>query len=170
MRSTPTTPTSCDERQLRFEQLAFESALASLDADERAHLAGCEACSAQLALVEQLIAEAQSARTATLSPQLRASACERATRALRARQPGRMLGAKSAAPLAAALLALPVAVAHGWLWTQLLERVLGPWLPAALLGGLTLFHAASAALALGGLYAALPFALAYANRNRLEAR
>jgi hypothetical protein len=55
------------------------------------------------------------------------------------------------------------------LWAHGLSALLEPWLPASVLTGLTIYYAASAALTLGGLYGSLPFAIAYANRNRLEA-
>jgi len=66
-------------------------------------------------------------------------------------------------------LALPIAIGQGWLWTHGLSILLEPWLPTSVLTGMTIFYAASAALTLGGLYGSLPFAIVYANRNRLEA-
>ena len=74
-----------------------------------------------------------------------------------------------ATSLAVALLALPIAIGQGWLWTYGLSALLDPWLPTSVLTGMTIFYAASAALTLGGLYGSLPFAIAYANRKRLEA-
>ena len=111
----------------------------------------------------------RNARPEPLSSQLRASVHERATRALRATHSNLILRWEIAAPLAVALLALPIAIGQGWLWTHGLSALLEPWLPTSVLTGLTIFYAASAALTLGGLYGSLPFAIAYANRNRLEA-
>jgi hypothetical protein len=166
---------NCEARQEQLERIAFEGELESLVEEEREHLANCASCSSHVALVRQLIGEARDAQPAALSPQLRASVHERATRALRATHalpgthPNQIFRWEIAAPLAVALLALPVAIGQGWLWTHGLSALLEPWLPTSVLTGLTIFYAASAALTLGGLYGSLPFAIVYANRNRLEA-
>ncbi len=160
---------NCETRQAHFEQLTFEGGLAALRDEEREHLEACGDCSAHLALVQRLIGDAQDAQPAALPLWLRASVHERSIRALRAHRPKRIFRWDTAAPLAVALLALPLAVGQLWLWAQGLAFLLEPWLPNSVLSGLTIFYAASAALTLGGLYGSLPFAVAYANRNRLEA-
>jgi hypothetical protein len=159
----------CEARQERLEQTAFEGGIESLAEDQREHLETCADCSSHFTLLQQLIGDARDAHPETLAPQLRASVHERATRALRATHSNPIFRWDIAAPLAVALLALPIAIGQGWLWTHGLSYLLEPWLPTSVLTGLTIFYAASAALTLGGLYGLLPFAVAYANRNRLEA-
>ncbi len=160
---------NCEARQEQLEWAAFEGGLEAGADAEREHLEGCANCSSHFALLEQLIGDARNAQPAALSHQLRASVHERATRALRATHSNLIFQWEIAAPVAVALLALPIAIGQGWLWTQGLSALLEPWLPTSVLTGLTIFYAASAALTLGGLYGLLPFAIAYANRNRLEA-
>ena len=160
---------NCEARQERIERAAFEGGLEALVDEDREHLEACAPCSSHCALLRQLIGEARDAQPVPLSPQLRASVDERATRALRATHSNPIFRWEIVAPLAVALLALPIAIGQGWLWTQGLSALLEPWLPTSVLTGLTIFYAASAALTLGGLYGSLPFAIAYANRNRLEA-
>ena len=160
---------NCEARQQRFERIAFEGGLEALVDEEREHLEACAPCSSHCALLRQLIGEARDARPAPLSPQLRASVHKRATRALRASHSNLIFRWEITAPLAVALLALPIAIAHGWLWTHGLSYLLEPWLPTSVLTGLTIFYTASAALTIGGFYGSLPFAIAYANRIRLEA-
>ena len=160
---------NCEARQEQLERIAFEGGLEALVDEEREHLGACAPCRSHFALLRQLIGEARDAQPAPLSPQLRASVHERATRALRATHQNLVLRWELVAPLAVALLALPIAIGQGWLWTHGLSALLEPWLPTSVLTGLTIFYAASAALTLGGLYGSLPFAIVYANRNRLEA-
>ena len=160
---------NCEARQEQLEWIAFEGEFEALVDEEREHLETCASCSSHFALLQQLIGEARNAQPAPLSPQLRASVHERATRALRATHSDPIFRWEIAAPLAVALLALPIAIGQGWLWTHGLSALLEPWLPTSVLTGLTIFYAASAALTLGGLYGSLPFAIAFANRNRLEA-
>jgi len=160
---------NCEARQEQIERIAFEGELEALVDEEREHLETCASCSSHFALLQQLIGEARDAQPTPLSPQLRASVHERATRALRATHSKLIFRWEIAAPLAVALFALPVAIGQGWLWTHGLSALLEPWLPTSVLTGLTIFYAASAAFTLGGLYGSLPFAVAYANRNRLEA-
>ncbi len=160
---------NCEARQEQLEQIAFEGGSEALVEEQREHLETCADCSSHFALLQQLIDEARDARPEAISPQLRASVHERAARALRASRANPIFRGDIAAPLAVALLALPIAIGQGWLWTQGLSYLLEPWLPTSVLTGLTIFYAASAALTLGGLYGSLPFAIAYANRNRLEA-
>ncbi len=159
---------NCEAKQEQLEQTTFEGGIEALAADQREHLETCEDCSSHFALVQQLIGDARDAHPEALSPQLRASVHERATRALRATHSNPIFRWEIVAPLAVALLALPIAIGQGWLWTHGLSYLLEPWLPTSVLTGLTIFYAASAALTLGGLYGLLPFAVAYANRNRLE--
>lgn len=160
---------NCDARQEQLEQTAFAGGIEALAADQREHLESCEDCSSHFALIRQLIDGSRDAHPEALPPQLRASVHERATRALRATHSSAIFRWDIAAPLAVALLALPIAIGQGWLWTHGLSYLLEPWLPTSVLTGLTIFYAASAALTLGGLYGLLPFAVAYSNRNRLEA-
>ncbi|MBW2493330.1 MAG: hypothetical protein JRE43_01155 [Deltaproteobacteria bacterium] len=160
---------NCEAIQQRLEQAAFEGGLETLAEDQRAHLETCADCASHFALLAQLIGDAGDARPEAISAQLRAEVHERATRALRATHSAPLLRWDIAAPLAVALLALPIAIGQGWLWTRGFSYLLEPWLPTSVLTGLTIFYAASAALTLGGLYGLLPFAVAYANRNRLEA-
>ena len=166
---------NCEARQEQLERIAFEGGAEALVDEQREHLEACAPCASHFALLQQLIGEARDAQPTPLSPQLRASVHERATRALRATQvlpaadSNPIFRWEIAAPLAVALLALPIAIGQGWLWTHGFSVLLGPWLPASVLTGLTIFYAASAALTLGGLYGSLPLAIAYANRNRLEA-
>ena len=160
---------SCEARQEQLERIAFEGELEALVDAEREHLESCASCSSHFALLRQLIGEARDAQPAPISPQLLASVHERANRALRATHSNLIFRWEIAAPLAVALLALPIAIGQGWLWTHGLSALLEPWLPTSVLTGLTIFYAASAALTLGGLYGSLPFAIVYANRNRLEA-
>jgi hypothetical protein len=161
---------NCETRQERLEGIAFEGELEALADAEREHIETCADCSSHFALLEQLIGEARDARPAPLSPALRASVHARAARAMRASHSKAVFRWDMAAPLAVALLALPIAIGQGWLLTHGLAYFLEPWLPTSVLTGLTIFYAASAALTLGGLYGSLPLAIAYANRNRLEAR
>jgi predicted anti-sigma-YlaC factor YlaD len=160
---------NCEARQEQLERIAFEGELEALVDEEREHLATCAHCSSHFALLRRLLSDARDAQPAPLSPQLRTSVHERATRALRANRPNPIFRWELVAPLAVALLALPIAIGQGWLWTQGLSALLEPWLPTSVLTGMTIFYTASAALTLGGLYGSLPFAIAYANRNRLEA-
>ena len=160
---------NCEARQEQLEQIAFEGVLDALIDEQREHLETCAPCASHFALLGRLIGDARDAQLTPLSPQLRASVHERATRALRASHSKLIFRWEIAAPLAVALLALPIAIGQGWLWTHGLSTLLDPWLPTSVLTGLTIFYAASAALTLGGLYGSLPFAIAYANRNRLEA-
>ena len=160
---------NCEARQEQLEGIAFEDGLETLVDGEREHLEDCAACSSHFALLRQLIGEARDLQPTGLSPQLRASVHERATRALRATHSNLIFRWEIVAPLAVALLALPIAIGQGWLWTHGLSVLLEPWLPTSVLTGMMIFYAASAALTLGGLYGALPFAIAYANRNRPEA-
>jgi len=160
---------SCEARQEQLERIAFEGGLGAISDEAREHLAVCAPCSSQFALLRLLIREARDAQPATLSPGVRASVQQRASRALRATHSNPIFRWEIAAPLAVASLALPIAVGQGWLWAHGLSVLLEPWLPASVLTGLTIFYAASAALTLGGLYGSLPFAIAYANRVRLEA-
>jgi len=160
---------NCEARQEQLERIAFESELEALVDEQREHLEACAPCASHLALLRKLIGEARDAQPTPLSPQLRASVHERATRALRATHSNLIFQWEIFAPLAVALLALPAAIGQGWLWTRGLSVLLEPWLPTSVLTGLTIFYAASAALTLGGLYGLLPFAVAFANRNRLEA-
>ncbi len=160
---------NCEARQERLERIAFEGEIEALVDEQREHLEGCASCASHFALLRQLVGDARDAQPAPLSPQLRASVRERATRALRATHSNPIFRWEIVAPLAVALLALPIAIGQGWLWTHGLSLLLEPWLPTSVLTGLTIFYAASAALTLGGLYGSLPFAIAFANRNRLEA-
>jgi hypothetical protein len=160
---------NCETRQEQLERIAFESGFEARVDEEREHLEACADCSSHCALLQRLIGEARNARRLPLPPQLRASVHERAARALRAASSEPIFRWNIAAPLAVALLAVPIAIGEGWLWTRGLSYVLEPWLPTAVLTGLTIFYVASAALTLGGLYGLLPFAIAYANRNHLEA-
>ncbi len=160
---------NCEARQEQLERIAFEGGPEALVDEQREHLEACAPCASHFALLRQLIGEARDAQPTPLSPQLRASVHERATRALRATRSNLIFRWEIVAPLAVALLALPIAIGQGWLWTHGLSALLEPWLPTSVLTGLTIFYAASAALTLGGLYGSLPFAIAYANRNRLEA-
>jgi predicted anti-sigma-YlaC factor YlaD len=160
---------NCEARQEQLERIAFEGELEALVEEQREHLEACATCASHFALLRQLIGEARDAQPTPLSPQLRASVHERATRALRATNSNLIFQWEIFAPLAVALLALPVAIGQGWLWTRGLSILLEPWLPTSVLTGLTIFYAASAALTIGGLYGLLPFAVAFANRNRLEA-
>ena len=160
---------NCEAIQQQLEQAAFEGGLETLAEDQRAHLATCADCASHFALLAQLIGDASDARPEPISPQLRAEVHQRASRALRATRSNPRLRWEIAAPLAVSLLALPIAIGQGWLWTRGFSYLLEPWLPTSVLTGLTIFYAASAALTLGGLYGLLPFAVAYANRNRLEA-
>jgi len=75
---------NCEVRQEQTERIAFEGGLDALVDEEREHLEACAPCRSHLALLRQLIGEARDAQPAPLSPQLRASVHERATRALRA--------------------------------------------------------------------------------------
>ncbi len=160
---------NCEARQEQIELIASEGGIEALAAEQREHLEACADCSSHFALIEQLIGEARAARPEALSPQLLASVHESATRALRASRANPIFSWDIAAPLGVALLALPIAIGQGWLWTQGLAYLLEPWLPTPVITGLTILYAVSAALTLGGLYGSLPFAIAYANRNRLEA-
>jgi hypothetical protein len=160
---------NCEARQERLERIAFEGRLEAIVDEDREHMEACEPCRSQLALLRQLIGESRDAQPPPLSRQLRAAVDERATRALRATHSNLIFQWEIAAPLAVALLALPIAIGQGWLWAYGLSALLDPWLPTSVLTGMTIFYAASAALTLGGLYGSLPFAIAYANRKRLEA-
>jgi predicted anti-sigma-YlaC factor YlaD len=160
---------NCEARQEQLEQIAFERGLEAIVDEEREHMQICPSCAAHFTLLGQLTGETRDAKPAPLPHHLRASVHERATRALRATHSKLIFQWEIAAPLAVALLALPIAIGQGWLWTQGLSALFEPWLPTSVLTGVTIFYAASAALTLGGLYGSLPFAVAYANRNRREA-
>ena len=160
---------NCEARQEQLEQIAFEGELDALIDEQREHLEACAPCRSHFALLRQLVGEARDAQPESLSPQLRALVHEQAARALRANHSSPIFRWEIAAPLAVALLALPLTIGQGWLWTHGISLLLEPWLPTSVLTGLTIFYGASAALTLGGLYGSLPFAIAYANRNRLEA-
>jgi len=160
---------NCEARQEQLERIAFEEGPEAVVGEEREHLAACAPCSSHFALLQELIAEMSAAEPAPLPCELRALIHERATRALRATHSKLAFKWEVAAPLAFALLALPIAVGQGWLWAHWLSLLLDHWLPTSILTGLTILYAASSALTLGGLYGSLPFAVAYANRIRVEA-
>ncbi len=160
---------SCETTQQRLEQLANQSQLQGLGEDERRHLASCNECAAHHALLLTLAAESVQTEPPPLPPQLLATVERRAIRALRATRQRRALRWDIAAPLAMALLALPIALGQEWLWLKGLALLLDSWLPASILTGLAVVHFASVALTLGALYGALPLAIAYASRTRLEA-
>jgi predicted anti-sigma-YlaC factor YlaD len=160
---------NCETRQEQLERIAFEGRLEAIVDEDREHMEACEPCRSQFALLRQLTGESRDAQPAPLSRRLLASVDERAIRALRATHSNPIFQWEIAAPLAVALLALPIAIGQGWLWTYGFSALLDPWLPTSVLTGMTIFYAASAALTLGGLYGSLPFAIAYANRKRLEA-
>jgi hypothetical protein len=159
---------NCETRQERIERALFEDGLDALPTEEREHFESCALCAAQFALLQELIGEADREPEAPLPLHLRAAVHARALRALRANDSSSAFRWDVAAPLAVALLAVPIAIGQGWLWTQGVSLLLEPWVSTTVLTGLTVFYAASAALTLGGLYALLPFAVAHANRNRLE--
>ena len=162
---------SCETRQQRLEELVFEGDLERLAVEEREHLAGCADCGAHHALLLALNTEAERATAEPLPPQLLAAVERRAVRVLRAAQPQPhpRLDGNLVAPLAVALLALPIAVGQGWLWMHGLSFFLAEWIPASILTGIFVFYVVSVALPLGALYGSLPLAVAYANRTRMEA-
>jgi hypothetical protein len=160
---------SCQTTQQRLEQLANHGQLRSIGEDQRQHLASCDECAAHHALLLTLTDEAGQTEPPPLPPQLLATLEQRAIRALRATHQRRLMRWDIAAPLAVALLALPITVGQGWLWFKGLALLLETWLPASILTGLAVVHFASVALTLGALYGALPLAIAYASRTRLEA-
>lgn len=160
---------SCEATQRLLEQLVDQSELQTLGEDERQHLASCAECAAHHALLLALAAESTPTEAPSLSPQLLATVERRAIHALCVTRRRRALRWDIAAPLAVALLALPVAVGQGWLWLQGLALLLEAWLPASILTGLAVVHFASVALTLGALYAAIPLVIAYANHTRVSA-
>jgi anti-sigma factor RsiW len=160
---------SCDATQQRLEQLADPSQLEALGDDERQHLASCDDCAAHHALLLELAAESVPMAVPALPPQLLATVERRAVHALRVAQQRRALRWDIAAPLAVALLALPIALGQGWLWLKGLAFVLGSWIPASVLTGLAVVHFISVALALGALYGAIPLVIAYVTPIRQEA-
>jgi len=157
---------SCKSTQQRLEQLADQSQLQALGEDERRHLASCDECAAHHALLLTLATESVQTEPPPLSPRLLATVERRAIHALRATRQRRALRWDIAAPLAVALLALPIALGQGWLWLKGLALLLEAWLPASILTGLAVVHFASVALTLGALYGAIPLAIAYANHTR----
>jgi hypothetical protein len=160
---------SCNATQQRLEQLADQSQLQALGDDERQHLASCDECAAHHALLLTLADESAQTEAPPLSPQLLATVERRAIHALRITQRRSALHWDIAAPLAVALLALPLALGQGWLWLKGLALLLGTWLPAPIVTGLAVVHFASVALALGALYGAIPLVIAYATHTRQEA-
>jgi hypothetical protein len=160
---------SCEATQQRLEQLADPSQLQTLGDDERRHLASCDACAAHHALLLTLTAESVQTEAPALPPQLLATVERRAVHALRVVHQRRALRWDIAAPLAVALLALPIALGQGWLWLKGLAFLLDTWLPASVLTGLAVVHFTSVALALGALYGAIPLVIAYATPIRREA-
>ena len=159
----------CEQTQQQLEQLADPNQLETLEDDERRHLASCDDCTTHHALLRTLAVESASAVAPALSPQLLAAVERRTLHALRATQSNRALHRDIAAPLAVALLALPVALVQGWLWLKGTTLLLGSWLPTSILTGMAVVHFTSVALVLGALYAAIPLVIAYATPIRQEA-
>jgi len=136
----------------------------------RAHLAACAACAAHERFVRALAAALEAEPVPALPPDLVARTRLRATRALRAhtRTPAPGLVAEVVAVLAVLALALPLVLAHAWLVAEGAVALLGGLLPPLVLEGLGVAYFASLALAVGTLYALLPFWVATARRVRKE--
>ena len=155
---------SCRRVQLRLEIDTLQPSAADLE-----HLAGCPQCAAHRALLQALQQAAVAVESPPPSPALLAAVEDRARAALRAAQAPSPFRREVLLPLGVALFALPLAVGQGWLWLRALSLLLESWLPGLVLTSISVFYVASVGLTLGALYASLPFAVAHANRTRLEA-
>jgi hypothetical protein len=105
-------------------------------------------------------------------PTVLALARDRAARALRAREaPAHVaagMGWELVAALAAAVLALPLVVAHAYLVLEGGAWLLASWLPAPVLAWLGLVYLGSLALGVGALYGLIPLAIAWRRREAAE--
>ena len=152
----------------RSLQHRLETDLGSPTPADLQHLADCPDCTAHRALLVDLHAEALTSGPLPLPPELLARVETHALATLHASRPRPPFRRELLVPLTAALFALPIALAQGWLWLQGLFLLLETWLPIPILTGISIFYIASLGLTLGLLYALLPFAVSYANRVQTE--
>ncbi len=158
---------SCEAVQRRLEEAL--AARREPAAGDHAHAEGCSACAAHRRFLVELTAELDALVVPPLAPAVLAATRERAAGALRERAAWRGFGRELAAAVALALVALPVAVAHGLLVARGASALLGAWVPAPVLSWLGLVYFGSVALAFGVLYGSLPLAVAFSRRMREEA-
>jgi hypothetical protein len=154
---------SCRDTQRRLESDHERPSSADLE-----HLSRCAECTAHRALLRELYAEARASVPAPPTPALLSRIDERARSALHRANAPSSFRRDIVLPLGIALLALPIALAQGWLWLKGLFLLGEAWLPAPFLTGISIFYIATAGLTLGALYASLPFAVVYANRVKPE--
>jgi len=160
----------CDAIEERLSDLALAGEIELVDAELRAHLVGCSACSAHARFLRAVVAALDELDAVpAVRPGALAAAQRRAVRALRAQAPPPSFGRELASALGLGVLALPVVIGHAWLVARGAEALLAPWLPRAVIAWLGFEYFGSLALAVGALYAAIPLALAAARRIPEEA-
>jgi len=141
----------------------------NLSAEEREHLAQCPECTAHRGLARDLESLLAPGDAQSLAEGLLARVETEARIALERAWLPRLFRREVVLALGLAALALPLAVAQGWLWLQTLFLALESWLPFPLLAGMAAIYVASVGISLGLLYASLPFAVAYSRRIQAEA-
>lgn len=157
---------SCEEIQQHLDQAIL--ARRSPDAADRSHVEGCASCGAHRSFLLALAADLEAQRVPAPQPAVLAAGRRRAVQALRERREMQGFLRELVRPLALGLLALPVALVHGFLVARLASALLAGWLPGPLLGFLGVLYFGSLALALGVLYGSIPVAVTLARRARLE--
>lgn len=162
---------SCDAFQQRLDESALAHALALDDgaaAEPFTHAASCEACGAHLAFLRALDAELGAVPLAAVRAPVVATAQQRATRALRAREQPHGFARELAAALAVAILALPLVVAQAFVVVESGAWLLAAWVPEPILVWLGFGYLASFALGVGALYGSIPLVVAWRRRALLE--
>ena len=163
---------SCDAVQQQLDACALEHALApdgdAAAVESFAHAASCEACAAHLAFLRALDAELAAIPLAAVRAPVVATAQQRATRALRARERPRGFGRELAAALAVAVLALPLVVAQAFVVVESGAWLLAGWVPEAIRVWLAFGYLASFALGVGALYGSIPLVVAWRRRALRE--
>ena len=162
---------SCDAFQQRLDACALARSLAPDDGaagEPFAHAASCEACGAHLAFLRALDAELAALPLAAVGASIVATAQQRATRALRAREQPHGFARELAVALAGAMLALPLVVAQAFVVVESGAWLLAAWVPEPILVWLGFGYLASFALGVGALYGSIPLVVAWRRRALLE--
>lgn len=156
---------SCRSTQLRLEV----DHQRPTDSDLR-HIETCPECAAHRSLLVELDNDRGMESVARPLDALLARTEEKAWAARVSPQWEPLSDQATWAPLLLALLALPLALAQGWLWLTGLHWAFEEWVPVPLLAGVSVFYVGSVGVMLGLLYASIPFAWVYSRRTRTEER
>lgn len=157
---------SCEEVQRRLDEAALgRTEFAETDRD---HAAACSACGAQLRFLTELAAELDGVVVPALPAAALEAARSQALWALGEERALRGYARDVARALAVALVALPVAVVHGWLVARGAVALLGGVLPVLLLDWLGAVYFGSTALVLGVVYGSIPLLVLWARRQEIR--